>query len=309
MAAPAEPGPAVRVLDSLPSLAPLYGRAALGGVPGSGLVGRLPVVPGPRRAELPAERLAVVGLRTDPGLLAGYCRVCGFTLRDELPATYPHVLSFPLQMALMAAGSFPFPLLGLVHIGNEIIQHRPLALGEPLDLEAGATDLRPHPKGTAFTLVVTVRAGGELVWEEEGTILRRGGGSPGAASTPGPAPLGDDVRAGAEWRLRGDLGRRYAAVSGDRNPIHIHPLTARAFGFPRPIAHGMWSKARSLAQLEGRLPEAFSVAVSFRRPVPLPGRVRFAAAARGDGTTGFELRGAEPAEPPIHLLGELRPRR
>ena len=77
----------------------------------------------------------------------------------------------------------------------------------------------------------------------------------------------------AEWRLGGDLGRRYAAVSGDRNPIHLHALTAKPFGFPRAIAHGMWTKARCLAALEGRLPDAFSVDVRFRKPILLPGRV------------------------------------
>ena len=59
-----------------------------------------------------------------------------------------------------------------------------------------------------------------------------------------------------EWRLPGDLGRRYAAVSGDRNPIHLYPLTAKALGFPRQIAHGMWSLARCVAALENRLPDA-----------------------------------------------------
>ena len=302
-----EHGASVRVLGSMPSLLPLYGRVAFAAVPGAGLAGRLPFVPGGRGEDLPAERLGIAGVRADPGLLARYCRVCGFTLRDELPATYPHVLSFPLQMELMASGSFPFPLLGLVHLENAITQHRPVALGEPLDFEVGATDLRLHPKGTAFSLVAEARTGDELVWEERGTILHRGGGDPGVERGAGPERIGDDVPAAAEWRLSGDLGRRYAAVSGDRNPIHMHPLTARAFGFPRPIAHGMWSKARSLAQLEGRIPASFSVAVSFRRPLPLPGRVRFAADSREDGSTGFELRGPEPVDPPIHLVGELRP--
>ncbi|MEV5316138.1 MaoC/PaaZ C-terminal domain-containing protein [Streptomyces sp. NPDC052687] len=90
----------------------------------------------------------------------------------------------------------------------------------------------------------------------------------------------------AAWPLGGDLGRRYAAVSGDRNPIHLHPLTARLFGFPRPIAHGMWTLARCLAA--HGTPDAVRVRARFLAPVPLPGTVEFAAekgrfALRGGG--------------------------
>ena len=174
-------------------------------------------------------------------------------------------------------------------------------------LEVRAADLRAHPKGRTFSLVVTASVGGEPVWTETGTLLHRGGGDPSAARAAGPEPVGRAVPATVEWRLPGDLGRRYAAVSGDRNPIHMHPLTARAFGFPRPIAHGMWSMARCLAQLEGRLDERLEATVSFRRPVPLPGRVRFAADHRNDGSIGFALRGPGETDPALHLLGAARP--
>lgn len=295
----------------MPALPSLYARAGLGAIPGSGILGRLPMLPGGGRSDsLPAESLRVAGVVADRDEVSRYSRVCGLTLRDELPAAYPHVMSFPLQLALMASGGFPFPLLGLVHIADSISHHRPIAAGEPLDLEVAATDLRAHPKGRAFTLAVEARADGELVWEEEGTILQRGGGDPAAAreAEPDLSEPPEDLSAAAEWRLPGDLGRRYAAVSGDRNPIHLHPLSARAFGFPRPIAHGMWSLARSLAQLEGRTPDAFTVTVAFRRPILLPGRVRFAAGAGAGGAIDFALRGPEPRDPALHLHGELRPR-
>ena len=87
--------------------------------------------------------------------------------------------------------------------------------------------------------------------------------------------LGADDR--ALWRLPPDLGRRYAGVSGDANPIHLSPLTSRLFGFPRPIIHGMWTHARALAQLDARLPDAYRVQVRFTRPIMLPAAVTFAA--------------------------------
>ncbi len=104
--------------------------------------------------------------------------------------------------------------------------------------------------------------------------------------------------------MPGDTGRRYAAVSGDRNPIHLYPLTARAFGFPRAIVHGMWLKARVLAALEARLPDAFSVDVAFKAPVLLPSTVSFVA-AQDDGTWRLDVRSAKSGRP--HLIGTVAP--
>lgn len=103
----------------------------------------------------------------------------------------------------------------------------------------------------------------------------------------------------AEWQLAGDVGRRYGAASGDRNPIHLHPLTARLFGFPRAIAHGMWTVARCLA--EHGTPDAAVVRAEFRAPVLLPGTVAYGA---GDGR--FELRGGDGGRR-LHLSGEVGP--
>jgi acyl dehydratase len=255
---------------------------------------------------MPEIELELPNVEADPGAVAAYARVCGFALRDQLPPTYPHVLAFPLHMALMADGRFPFGAVGLVHVENRIEQRRPLGLGEELTLRARPTALRPHPKGKTFTIVTEARtAGGELAWEGVSTFLRRGKGDPEASSgtqlgAPDPA-----TPASAEWRLGGDLGRRYAAVSGDRNPIHMHALTARPLGFPSPIAHGMWTKARCLAALEPRLPDAFAVEVRFRKPIQLPAKVEFASAEGAGGGIEFAVRDAKKATP--HLDGRVTP--
>jgi acyl dehydratase len=297
-----------RTLRSSPSILPLYARAAAPLIPGAS---RLPFLPG-GGGEIPEIELELLGVEADPGAVAAYARVCGFALRDRLPATYPHVLAFPLHMALMADGRFPFGAVGLVHVGNRIEQHRPLALGEALTLRARPTALVPHPKGQTFAIVTEARTGdGDLAWESVTTILRRGNGDPDAVV---PAIRGqkhpdgqglDSLPVSAEWRLGGDLGRRYAAVSGDRNPIHMHSLTARPLGFPAAIAHGMWTKARCLAALEARLPDAFAVEVRFRKPILLPARVEFASSEGEGGEIGFAVRDAKKATP--HLDGAIAP--
>jgi acyl dehydratase len=296
-----------RVLDSPPRILPLYARAAAPMIPGASL---LPFVPG-RGGEIPEIELTLAGVRAEPEAVAAYDRVCGFALRDHLPPTYPHVLAFPLHMAVMADGGFPFGAVGLVHLENRIVQRRPVGIGEELTLAVRPTPLQPHPRGRTFSLLTEARAGEELVWQSESTMLRRqssGSGAKGSKKsygdrTPGSGASQDEQSASAEWRLGGDLGRRYAAVSGDRNPIHMHALTAKPLGFPAAIAHGMWTKARCLAALESRLPDTFTVDVAFRRPIPLPGRVEFGSDKRGEETEFF-VRDAKKHTP--HLEGSVK---
>jgi hypothetical protein len=289
-----------RTLESSPSILPLYARAAAPMVPGASL---LPFVPG-RGKEIPEIELTLPRVRTSAEQVAAYARVCGFALRDHLPPTYPHVLAFPLQMAVMADGSFPFGAVGLVHVENQIVQQRRIGLDEELTIKVKPTKLASHPKGRTFSLQTKVKSGNRIVWESTSTMLRRGSGEGGASKKSSGAGDGVELTAGSEWKLGGDLGRRYAAVSGDRNPIHMHAWTAKPLGFPRAIAHGMWSKARCLAALESRLPDAFQVDVRFRKPILLPGRVEFASASQGD-EIAFAVRDAKRGTP--HLDGRVVP--
>lgn len=273
-------------------------RAALPVVP---VVNQLP---GVRRSggdlpDLTVRREDALVSRED---VRAYGEVCGFPAKDVAPVPYLHMLAFPLHMAVMADGEFPFPAIGTVHLENRITQHRPVAIGESVSLSVRAENLRVGTKGRIYDMNATATVGDEVVWESVSTYLRLGRGDreQGEAGTSfAPVPSG-----GATWRLADDLGRRYAAVSGDRNPIHLHPLTAKAFGFPRHIAHGMWTKARAIAALENRLPDAVTVAVAFKKPIFLPATVTFGARPAGDGFD-FAVNGAKSGAP--HLLGRATP--
>jgi acyl dehydratase len=294
-----------KTLESSPSILPLYARAALPMIPGASL---LPFVPG-GGGEIPdGLDLELAGVTAEPADVAAYAKVCGFALRDQLPPTYPHMLAFPLHMAVMSDGSFPFGAVGLVHVENSITQKRPIGIDEEMTIRVRPTKLAPHPKGKTFSLETEVLVGGEVIWESTSTMLRRGG-SNGDAEKQGKQKkdfesLPADVPASSEWKLPGDLGRRYAGVSGDRNPIHMHSLTAKPLGFPGAIAHGMWTKARALAQLENRLPESFEAEVRFRKPVLLPARVEFASQEKGEEIL-FAVRNAKKGTP--HLDGRVQP--
>jgi acyl dehydratase len=287
-----------RILDSAPSLLPLFARSAASLIPGSS---RLPFVGGGGGREIPELTLTLPSVSVQRERLVAYDRVCGFSLSDTLPPTYIHILAFPLHLKLMSDPSFPFRAIGLVHIANEVTQRRQVSVADALSLRVDATAIEQHPRGQQFSLRTEARVGEEVVWEEVSTILKRGGGS---ARPPEPSARSSDneLPAAATWKLRGDLGRRYASVSGDMNPIHMHPLSAKLFGFPSAIAHGMWTKARCLAALEGTLPDAFRVQVSFRRPIVLPATVAFAEAS-SDGGVRFGVRDARKLTP--HLDGSV----
>jgi acyl dehydratase len=287
-----------RELAAPPSMVPLLARAAVSLLPGAS---RLPFIPG-NGSEIAPGALTISGMVVDRARLAAYDRVCGFRLSDTLPPTYVHMLAFPLHLAVMTAGSFPLPAIGLVHIANRIVQHRPLQASEPVSLRVWATAIQPHPRGLQFAIHTEARAGTEVVWEETSTNLKRGDRDDSVPDPEAP-PSSEALPATATWTLPGDLGRRYASVSGDRNPIHLHALTARPFGFHSAIAHGMWTMARSLAALGPELGDSFTVQVAFKRPIPLPATVQFAERSAADAIV-FGVRDAR--RDVQHLDGQVR---
>ncbi|MFZ5478574.1 MAG: MaoC/PaaZ C-terminal domain-containing protein [Myxococcota bacterium] len=235
------------------------------------------------RVEARAARLA-----GDP---AAYSRVCGFPVADTLPVTFPDVLARGLQLAVLSAPAFPVPALGILHVRQRIEQRRPLRAGEALAGRVWVEGHRVVRKGGEFDMHTVVSAGGEDVWHGVTTILSKA--IPGdGEKRPHPQPASFLRRRSVCWRLPPDQGRRYAAVSGDANPIHLWGITARLFGFRRPIAHGWWALARALAEMDTDVPGACVVEARFASPLPLPGSCTFESGPAADGHR-FEIRGRD----------------
>ncbi len=257
----------------------------------------------PGAADLPAVRLVRSDVTLDGAHIERYARVCGFRLPQGVPPTYPHMLAFPLQMKLMCSPAFPWSVMGLVHLGNTIEQHRALAPGQKLDIEVSTGELIAHDKGQVFSLVSRAMRGGELVWESASYYLRMGVRAP--RGTPYQSALVDDTPLSrqADWQARADIGRRYGSVSGDINPIHLSAVSAKLFGFKRAIAHGMWTKAKALATLLPQEPVEHVLAqVEFKTPLFLPGRVTLWTGQTQQGVL-FEVRNGRGDKP--HLRGKL----
>lgn len=285
-----------RTLTAPPSLTPLYAKAVLTGA-------RRPARPSGQPSE---QAFSIADQRIDRNHLTGYQRLCGYPVSDLLPPTYLHLLTFGLSVARMTEPDFPFALLGLVHVHNRITVHRPVTADEVLSLRAWAADLRPHPAGQQIDLVSEARVAGQAIWQERSSYMRRGptptpteadrstpAAKPPVAAQPDTTPARS---VGSRWPVPADIGRRYAALSGDRNPIHLHPLTARAFGFPTAIAHGMWVLARTLSSVQNRLASSFVVDAAFKTPVLLPSVVELDTARTA---TGWQLQ--------LHRVRDAKP--
>ncbi len=288
-----------RIFESAPAGIPLMLKAALPAIP---IVGNLPGIKH-EKGGLPNTVLKRTRVATDLSHLDRYNEVCGFNRAETLPATYPHIAAHTLHLTMMTDTAFPFAPLGAVHLRNRITQYRPIGREEIYELSLRTDANNPHPKGRLITLVSEAHIGGELVWDETMTVLfrsRNGGDEPVAAPLAEVEPPAGDVH----WNLGEDLGRRYGAISGDRNPIHLYPITAKAFGFPRQIAHGMWTKAHCLAAISDKLPDSFAVDVEFKKPILLPGTVVFGSKTKGKTTT-FGVQDAHSSAP--HVVGKVTP--
>lgn len=287
----ARPPAGTRFLAGPPNLAALYARSLL----------HRPSAP----VDFPRTTVTLAGAGFDADRLAGFARVTGFPLRDELPLPFPHLLGFALQVQLLVTEPFPFRLLGLVHLRQRFEQTRPLGVEERVDVSVRAAGLRSHRRGTTVDLVTQVRpaGSGEVVWSGWSRYLARGVTMPGAVG-PSPVRLTAPEGPGTLWRVPADTGRRYAEVSGDVNPIHLAAPAAKLLGFRRALAHGLWTASRSLAALGGRLPDAARFDVEFGTPLLLPATVRHVVAADAGGwSTAVRSRDGER----VHLVGRLEP--
>ncbi|NLG56063.1 MAG: dehydratase [Rhodococcus sp.] len=262
----------------------------------------LPVI-GASGNTVPDTTFTLRGVRVDPDNLAAYCKVTGLRFSDTLPLTYPFTLAFPVVMKLMVSKGFPFPAIGSVHAENVIEQTRPISVSDPLDLSVHAENLREHRKGMLIDVVSEVRVGRELVWRQVSSFLKQQRTS--LSGQPGPEPKKEKVPPPPLRVSRVDQSiiSRYASVSGDRNPIHVSSLGAKAFGFPKTIAHGMWSAATILGTVEGRIPDAVTYGVRFGKPILLPATLNMYADQTPEG---WDLAIRHPKKGYPHLTATLR---
>ena len=279
-------------ISGSPSLAATFFRALGTGGKRPGLVKTLTKL-----------ELAIPSVTLDAKHIAQYAALTGFSASQGVPLIYPQMLTFPLVSAYVVSPECPWPAMGTVHLANSIEQYKSLRSGDTVRVEMSTGELFAHEKGQGFTLDLRILRNGELVWSATQSLLRVGVKETSGQPFTSQLALDTTLSCQTEFSAPADIGRRYGAVSGDRNPIHLTAMTAKLFGFKRAIAHGMWTKARALSYLLPADPlERASATVEFKTPLLLPGRAALWT-ERSDHGAQFEVRDKKGARP--HLRGQL----
>ena len=262
--------------------------------------GALPFVP--RGDTLPDRTLTVDELTIDPANVAAYANVTGLRFGDAVPLTYPFALTFPTVMSLVTGFDFPFAAMGSVHIENHITQHRPILVTDTVSAQVHAANLREHRRGLLVDIVTNVNVGNENAWHQVTTFLHHQKTSLSDEPKPPPQKQPKPGPPNAVLRITPGQIRHYASVGGDHNPIHTNPIAAKLFGFPTVIAHGMFTAAAVLANIEGQLTDAVKYSVRFAKPVVLPARAGLYVDRISDGWQ-LTLRNLTKGDP--HLTGSV----
>jgi acyl dehydratase len=262
--------------------------------------GALPFVP--RGDTLPDRTITVDELTIDPANVAAYANVTGLRFGDAVPLTYPFALTFPTVMSLVTGFDFPFTAMGSVHIENHIRQHRPILVTDTVSVRTHAENLREHRRGLLVDIVTDINVGNETAWLQVTTFLHQQRTSLSDEPKPPPQKQPKPGPPNAVLRITPGQIRHYASVGGDHNPIHTNPIAAKLFGFPTVIAHGMFSAAAVLANIEGQLPDAVKYSVKFAKPVVLPARAGLYVDRVSDGWQ-LTLRNLSKGDP--HLTGTV----
>lgn len=263
--------------------------------------GALPVVS--RGNHLPTRRVDIEELPIDRTNVAEYAAVTGLRYGNAVPLTYPFALTFPAMMSLVTGFDFPFAAMGSVHVENHITQYRPIAVTDTVGVRVHAENLREHRKGLLVDLVTEVSVGVDIAWHQVTTFLHQQRTSLSDEPKPPPQKQPKLPPPSAVLRVSPGLIRRYAVVGGDHNPIHTNPIAARLFGFPTVIAHGMYSAAAVLANIEARLPDAVKYSVKFGKPLVLPGT---AGLYINEGHDGWDISLRNVAKGYPYLTGTVR---
>lgn len=256
-----------------------------------------------KNIRVPALAVSIAAVQADAQRLAAYRQICGFADDGLLPLTFPQVQASALHLWLMLQPQFPMPLMGIVHLRNRFECLRPMPADQTYDVFANIADGRRTHQGYEFDIVTEYRdVQGEPVYRALMTPLYRMRVD-GLPKPPKPVPPAATLADYTHFEAPADIGRRYAPIAGDFNPIHLHALTAKLFGFPRAIAHGMWAVARVAAAIETvRGQPATQLSVRFQQPLLLPARVALRYQS-GEDETGFTLLSSTADK--VHLTGTL----
>lgn len=223
--------------------------------------------------------------------LQAYKKALG-DFQSAIPLTYLYLLAQRAQLALMLRREFPYAVPGLVHVANTLQRLRPLTWDAEWRLDIALDPVPAQRTGpNTLSFAVDIRQAGRQVAACVSTYaVRSGKASAGRPIAQAAAPDYASWNGIDLWQLPADAGYRYAKLSGDFNPIHLHPWLARVFGFRAAIMHGMYSIGRASAAIEAAAgAQVSSLSALFKQPVYLPASVALRTQPEDAGAGSFVL--------------------
>ena len=215
-----------------------------------------------------------------------------FSIKSEFPVTYLFLISMRSQLAVMNDKTFPISVMGLVHLGNTFDMKSKIDISKALNMETTVT-IPAKEEGSLFPTVKTnFYQDNKLVAEGEGFFIakRKRKTEKKAEETPEPEAPKRTAFYAEELVYPKNMGWKYAAVSGDYNPIHLSSFLAKNFGFKSSIAHGWNSASRVFACVEKQTgKELKSIKVNFKTPIALPDKVKLELYKEAYGSTGYKV--------------------
>lgn len=200
---------------------------------------------------LPRIKVSVHNISVNKEKLKKYMAICEFKDNGFLPLLYPHVFSAPKHMTILSHKLFPIPVMGTLHYRNHSIQHRLIRIDEALDIDVELVESRIVKQGLEIDYTIQVKTEGELVWESITTYLKKGKfGKDFQISSNSDIiiPMSENVEK-IDLYIPENIGKKYARICSDYNPIHISKTVAKLSGFKRDIAHAMWATANAMSKL------------------------------------------------------------
>lgn len=217
--------------------------------------------------------------------------------RDVAPPGYAATALFTVAPAFLFDPEMLAWTKLLVHGDQQFTWHRPLRVGG-YSVE-GSVDRVRLRQGTAFvTFSASMVDDSGVVLESKSTFLMGTEAPPATerVAEPDVDEVGQNLHSGEAW-LRSASRRdlvRYAAATGDLNPIHWDHERAVAAGLPGIVCHGLlmtaWMNQVVTARQEGAAPLG-EARYRFRNPLRPAEQGRIQGSDEADGKVSLELSG------------------
>lgn len=237
---------------------------------------------------------------------------------------YVQTLSLPLQLRMMVDKAFPFSPMGMVHIANQITVDNLPEQSDSLHLRTFFGNVYFHRKGWLFEVHTLASSTTSKNAKMKATSFYLAKAKHSSSSNHfavneipewiAKANLIDTANQSVKERKKSlnfpsNIGIQYAKVSGDYNPIHLHPLCARLFGFKKAIAHGMYSKAlvvSNIANQQHFYKSEFQIDTLFMQAISLPTKALLTSISTDKQSCDFQLSSASSCKERIFLTGSIR---